>query len=285
MQGGGGGVGGLRRTNAPLHGQCHAQPQQPTLPAVRARRHSAHDRALPAQVRRIAEDCMRNFHPIYHIKTLMIRRELEKDESLRNENWERFLPNFKKTNPKKKQKGAGAAAGGVAAGAAGAAASGAAGEGGVAAGKVAKKKKPYTPFPPVQPPRKIDTQLESGEYFLSEAEKEARKRAARSKKQREVVAQRHKEREARFEPPKEGGEGKGKEAAGASKKGAPQAESLAQLGEKLKARAAGGGSGEGRRGADRPAQRPGGGGSGAAAEGAVADYLSGSARKRLRAAE
>ncbi|XP_042418451.1 KRR1 small subunit processome component homolog [Zingiber officinale] len=124
------------------------------------------------QVRRIVEDCIHNqMHPVYHIKTLLMKRELAKNPALANENWDRFLPKFKKKNVQRKVK--------------------------------AKEKKPYTPFPPPQPPSKIDLQLESGEYFMSVKKKSAKKWQEKKEKQAEKVAENKRKREAAFVPPKE----------------------------------------------------------------------------------
>ncbi|KAL2356424.1 ribosomal RNA assembly protein mis3 [Cryomyces antarcticus] len=128
------------------------------------------------EVRRVVTDCMANIHPIYHIKELMIKRELAKDPELVNENWERFLPHFKKRNLAKRRK---------------------------PFKVVDKSKKTYTPFPPPQEKSKVDLQIESGEYFLG---KQAKERAAREKREdamKEKMREKRKEREADFVPPKE----------------------------------------------------------------------------------
>lgn len=123
-------------------------------------------------VRRIVEDCIRNVHPIYHIKALMIKRELAKDPELANQNWERFLPKFKKKNVKQKK-------------------------------TQQKEKKPYTPFPPPQQPSKVDLELESGEYFLSAERKAAKKWQEKQEKQSEKALENKRKREAAFIAPKE----------------------------------------------------------------------------------
>lgn len=130
------------------------------------------------EVRRIVEDCMRNIHPIYHIKELMIKRELMKDPALKDESWDRFLPQFKKRNAQRRKP------------------------------MVTREKKSYTPFPPPQQPRKIDLEIESGEYFLKESDKKRKRRGEKTEKQAEKVAQRKAERAKSFIAPDEGASSK-----------------------------------------------------------------------------
>ena len=137
------------------------------------------------EVRRLVIDCMNNIHPVYHIKELMIKRELAKDENLKNESWDRFLPKFRKHNAKmrqdakdakKKQK---------------------------LDSKDVGKKKEYSPFPPSQLPRKIDLQMESGEYFMKPEEKAKAKEKAKKQKQAEKAKLKEIARANAFVPPEE----------------------------------------------------------------------------------
>ncbi|KAJ2627648.1 ribosomal RNA assembly protein krr1 [Coemansia sp. RSA 1694] len=123
-------------------------------------------------VRRIVEDCMNNVHPIYHIKELMIRKELAKDPKLANESWDRFLPRFKKRNVKQKKP------------------------------KIGKKRKREL-FPPEPMPSKVDLQLQSGEYFLKPDEKRAREEERKRKNEAEHRVKKQAEREQAFVAPKE----------------------------------------------------------------------------------
>ena len=133
------------------------------------------------EVRRVVEDCMANVHPIYHIKELMIKRELMKDPELANENWERFLPHFKKRTLSKRKK---------------------------PLKVIDKSKKPYTPFPPPQEKSKIDLQIESGEYFLGKQAKERAVKEKREGKQRGKQAEKNAARQKEFLPPQEKGTAK-----------------------------------------------------------------------------
>ncbi|KDQ65017.1 hypothetical protein JAAARDRAFT_52934 [Jaapia argillacea MUCL 33604] len=147
------------------------------------------------EVRRIILDCMKNIHPIYRIKELMIKRELAKDPKLATESWDRFLPQFRKRHLKTSEK---TARKNEALEAKNVVDCGAEKEKGKK-----KEKKVYTPFPPPQLPRKVDLQLESGEYFLKAHEKEARENAKRKQKQEEVTAQRQAQRAEAFVAPVE----------------------------------------------------------------------------------
>lgn len=79
------------------------------------------------QVRKIVEDTMKNIHPIYNLKALLIKKELAKDPKLKNENWERFLPKFVNRNVSKRKQP-----------------------------KKKKEKKKYETFPPAPPETKVN---------------------------------------------------------------------------------------------------------------------------------
>ncbi|XP_067110856.1 KRR1 small subunit processome component homolog [Osmerus mordax] len=126
------------------------------------------------EVRKVVLDTMKNIHPIYNIKTLMIKRELAKDPELRTQSWERFLPNFRHKNLTKRKEP-----------------------------KKKTTKKEYTPFPPQQPESQIDKELATGEFFLRESVKKRKKMEEIKGKQAEALTKKQEERNKAFIPPKE----------------------------------------------------------------------------------
>jgi ribosomal RNA assembly protein len=143
------GPGGCTLKSIELLTNCYVLVQGTTVSAVGPYKGLQH-------VRNLVEDTMKNVHPIYNIKALMIKRELMKDPNLKDENWERFLPKFESKNPNKKTK---------------------------KPKTERKKKKEFTPFPPPQQETKIDKMLASGEYFLNETQKKAKLNKERREKQ------------------------------------------------------------------------------------------------------
>ena len=125
-------------------------------------------------VRQVILDCMNNIHPVYHIKTLMIKKELAKDPNLASEDWTRFLPVYKKKNVSKRR-----------------------------VPRVVSAKKVYTPFPPAQLPSKKDLQIESGEYFLNEAQREQKKKQDKVAAAKEKSKQKKGSRDGEYEAPKD----------------------------------------------------------------------------------
>lgn len=101
-----------------------------------------------------------------------------KDPELKNEDWERFLPHFKKRTLSKRKKPL----------------------------KITdKSKKPYTPFPPPQEKSKVDLQIESGEYFLGKQATERAAKERREEQQRKKQTEKEMARQREFVPPQENG--------------------------------------------------------------------------------
>ncbi len=141
----------------------------------------------------------------------MIKRELAKDPKLATENWERFLPKFRKRREtKRKAQDADyndnpttSSSNLIPLGGAAPEPSAAPAEDKKAKDGKKKEKKAFTPFPPPQMPSKIDLQLESGEYFLKAGQKQAREEERRRQKQAAVTEARREERGKAFVAPEE----------------------------------------------------------------------------------
>lgn len=151
--------------------QCYVLVQGNTVSAIGSHRGLK-------EVRRIVLDCINNIHPVYHIKELMIKRELMKDERLKTESWDRFLPHFRKlhTQTHKRPK---------------------------AAPAKEPKRAEYTPFPPAPVPRREDLEMETGEYFLKPEQKAAKRLADRKAQQKAKKLDREAERAKSFVAPEE----------------------------------------------------------------------------------
>lgn len=179
------------------------------------------------QVRSVVTDCMKNIHPVYNIKKLMIMRELAKDPQLANEDWSRFLPNFKRKNVNTPSKKSSIHSKGKEKGkkdnsdpekttplspaavlqqqqqqppTAAVTSKDMSPINNNNKNSTKKKKKVYTPFPPPQTPSKIDLQLESGEYFLSERERKVRKMAEKQAKSKVHSLEKRAEKEKVYDP-------------------------------------------------------------------------------------
>ena len=123
--------------------------------------------------RRVVEQVMGNVHPVYHIKELMIKKELAKDDKLKNENWARFLPEFKKIKDNRRRKK-----------------------------RVIRKKKKESHAPQMQP-RKEDLAMESGEYFMAGKGNMRREKAKAILKRKEKRDQKIKQRQAKYQIPEQ----------------------------------------------------------------------------------
>lgn len=104
------------------------------------------------EARQIVVDCMSNIHPMHQIKRLVEKRKLEGDPSKSSEDWDRFLPQARKSSKRSKKKVAGRETGNM---------------------------------PEDAAKRKEDIEMETGEYFVrAEGDSEERARARESARQK-----------------------------------------------------------------------------------------------------
>ncbi|XP_053628493.1 KRR1 small subunit processome component homolog isoform X3 [Cherax quadricarinatus] len=119
------------------------------------------------KVVRVVTDTMRNIHPVYLLKALMIKRHLVQDPNLKHEDWSKFIPKFTPKNvPRKKP-------------------------------KVRKLKKPYTPFPPDPTERKIDKQMAEGKFFIEKSERKWSKKRKPTEEEKKESTDRQREKRAK----------------------------------------------------------------------------------------
>lgn len=104
-----------------------------------------------ATVQKVCHDCMNNIHPVYHIKTLMVKRELQKNPEMADKDWDNYLPHFQKLASKKK--------------------------------KTKREFRNKNILPDYPQETEIDRQIESGEYFIKNKNNDKKKR----RKQREKM--------------------------------------------------------------------------------------------------
>lgn len=117
-----------------------------------------------SKVQEVANDCMHNIHPVYHIKRLMVIRQLKRRPELANEDWDQYLPKFKKVSQKKNKSTKK--------------------DDQEMPKKEKKSKKERGGLPDFPKDTELDRQIETGEYFLKKRGND-RKKYLKDKKKRQ----------------------------------------------------------------------------------------------------
>lgn len=75
--------------------KCHVQIQGDTVACVGPYKGVQ-------EVKHVVERSMKNVHPVFLLKQLMVKRKLECDKNMKNESWERYIPPIPKSRKKQK---------------------------------------------------------------------------------------------------------------------------------------------------------------------------------------